>query len=108
MRREVEKVITDSEIGRIRLSFDQYLKDGQKALIAGYSRHELEFVLLHEIKQIEERKDTIPRYMAIKNRVDELKEEEVQRRTTKEKWIDRIVGFLLGVISGYLILLLTK
>ena len=101
-------MIDNNEIESIRSSFDQYLKDGQKALIDKYSRHELKFVLLHEIKLIQENNSLIPRYMAINERVNELKDAETQRRTTKEKWIDRIVGFVLGVISGYLIHLLTK
>ena len=101
-------MISDIEIERIRSSFDQYLKDGKKALIDRYSRQELEFVLLHELKIIEKDNSLLPRYMAIKGRIDEIKDAETQRRTTKEKWLDRIIGFALGVVSGYLIHLLTK
>jgi hypothetical protein len=43
-------MIKDNEIESIQSSFDQYLKVGQKTLIDRYSRQELEFVLLHEIK----------------------------------------------------------
>ena len=101
-------MIGDSEIESIRSSFDQYLKGGKKDLIDGYSRQELEFVLLHEIQAIEKDNSLVPRYMAIKARIDEIKDTETQRRTTKEKWLDRIIGFLLGVASGYLLHLLTK
>lgn len=101
-------MIDDNEIESIRSSFDQYLKGGQKGLIDRYSRQELEFVLLHEIKLIQKNNNLIPRYMAINKRINELKDAETQRRTTKEKWLDRIIGFVLGVASGYLLHLLAK
>jgi hypothetical protein len=75
-------------------TFSSYIENGNKKLIEKYNLAELELALCEYSANIGR-----PFYIAIQNRVNELKE----KRKSKEKWIDRIWGFVTGLITGLII-----
>ena len=89
-------------------SFEQYLKTGNSKLIEGYSIKELKAAVSRLSPFFNNNKLW---YRELENRVEELssleasRKEELKRRNQsfKEKWLDRIVAFGLGLLGGVLI-----
>lgn len=73
--------------------FNKYVKTGDKSLIKNCKKDEIEFAILqcHTDKGW-------PAYEAMERRAAELKDNEKERRNIREKWIDRIIGFICGII----------
>ena len=79
-------------------NFCKYVETGSKALITKYS--------LEELKQAKYQysKDSCREfYRAIEDRIQELEKTSDEQKRKKEKWIDRAITFILGVIAGLLI-----
>lgn len=79
-------------------NFCKYVENGNKALIEKYS--------LPELKQAKYQysKDSYREfYKAIEDRIKELEKFADERKRKKEKWLDRLITFVLGIIAGLLI-----
>ncbi|MCF7870055.1 MAG: hypothetical protein K9M01_02945 [Candidatus Omnitrophica bacterium] len=95
------------ESQKIAGDFARYARTGDKSIIKKYKTKELEIALIQYSAD-----KRFPHYSAMERRVNELKEIEKAKKSNKEKWKDRIIGFFFGiiisVISGFLLYLLTK
>jgi hypothetical protein len=82
-------------------AFSQYATSGDKNLVKDIPKGKIEIALMQWITHKE-----LPQYKAMELRLSELNEEEKNKRTQKEKWKDRFIGVILGVIAtlitGYL------
>lgn len=80
-----------SEIGN---AFIKFTKTGDKSLIEGFTREEIESALAqyHLDKGW-------AHYDAMERRIRELREEEVYLRDRKDILKDRLIGFVLGIIA---------
>ncbi|MDP2938699.1 MAG: hypothetical protein Q8O13_01260 [Candidatus Omnitrophota bacterium] len=79
-------------------NFCKYVETGNKALITKYS--------LEELKQAKYQcsKDSSKEfYKAIEDRIKELEKISDEKKRKKEKWLDRTITFILGVLAGLLI-----
>lgn len=79
-------------------NFCKYVETGNKALITKYS--------LEELKQAKYQysKDSYKEfYKAIEDRIQELEKISDEQKRKKEKWLDRAITFILGVLAGLLI-----
>lgn len=87
--------------------FAEYAKRSKKSLIECYTLEELELTLIQYSAD-----KCFPHYSAMERRINELKEKDKEKKTKKEKWKDRIIGFIFGiaisVIGGILLHLLLK
>lgn len=72
-------------------NFEAYIKNPNKSLIGKFSIDELKLALCEYSANTNR-----PFYIAIQNRVDELKE----RRKSKKEWIKVILSFISGLITG--------
>jgi hypothetical protein len=72
-------------------NFEAYIKTPDKRLIGKFSIDELELALCEYSVNTNR-----PFYIAIQNRVNELKE----RRKSKKEWIRVILSFISGLIIG--------
>ena len=88
-------------------AFANYARIGDKSLIEKYKLEEIEIALIQYSAD-----KRFPHYSAMERRIDELKEIEKERKSNKEKWKDRIIGFLFGVVisivGGLILHFLTK
>lgn len=80
---------------KIANAFGKYAETGDKSLIKEFKREDIEAALLqyHQDKGWNH-------YVAMERRIEELKEDEKFRREKKEKWKDRLIGFIFGIISA--------
>ena len=87
--------------------FSKYVDTGDKSLIGNCKCEDIEIALLQYSAD-----KGWPHYNAMERRIAELKEIEKERKNVKERWKDRIVGFLFGVaisvIAGLLLNFLIK
>lgn len=75
-----------------------YIKSGDKTLIEHYSVEELKRA------KYEYARDSYREfYRAIEDRINELEKLCDEGKKRREKWIDRIATFILGVLAGLLI-----
>jgi hypothetical protein len=85
--------------------FMKYVETSDKSLINGFSREELERAInLYSGDQAARGRGW---YQAISRRLDEIDKEEQNRRKTKDRIIDWLIGFVVGVgvlLVGELIL----
>ena len=54
------------------------------------------------------RESNLAPYKAMEKRIADLKEIEARKITRREKWIDRIIGAVFGLIVSYILYLITK
>ena len=87
--------------------FNQYAKTGDKSLIEGLKLKDIEIALIQYSAY-----KHFPHYSAMERRIAELKETDKARKNAKERWKDKIIGFLFGiaviVIASLLLQLLIK
>ena len=74
--------------------FGKYVRTHDKSLIVIFTIDDLEFVLADGISD-----KNFPHYKAIETRVSELKDARTNKRSQKEVWIDRGIGFMSGIVS---------
>lgn len=84
---------------RIVSTFSNYMKTGNKSLIVDFSREDL----VATLSEFRLDKGQIW-YKAIEDRVAEIDEESKYLRSKKDKWKDRIITFILGLISGLILI----
>ena len=68
-------------------AFCRYVEDGNESLIKNFSEDKLKFTLLQYSSD-----KGWPGYLAIEKRIEELKEARAFKRSSKEKWKDRLIG----------------
>ncbi len=91
----------DERLIEIAEAFFKFIKTGEKSLIENFTREEIELTL----SQVDSDKaQELPYYAAMKKRIAELRE--IERY--KQKWEDRIIGFISGLIVALIIILLKK
>ncbi len=84
----------------IALAFTKYADTGDKSLIKKYNKiEEIELAIIQDPSEKE-----WPYRKAMEKRINELRE----KRNNKEKWKDRIISFILGVLGGVALKLLFK
>ena len=79
-------------------NFCKYVETGNKALIEKYSLGELKQVKYQYSKDSDREF-----YKAIEDRIKELEKISDEKKRGKEKWLDTVRTFILGVITGLLI-----
>lgn len=84
-------------------AFIRFLEKGEKSVIERFTRKELEANLSkHETEKGH------PIYQAIEKRIAGLREIERYKRETEQKWENRIIGFISGLIVALIIVLLRR
>lgn len=79
-------------------NFYSYIKKtGDRKLIESYSIEELKRAK-YEYSEDSKREF----YIAIEDRIKELEDTKTQKRTAKEKWLDRLFGFITGIFVALL------
>src|SRR2546425_756996 len=87
------------ESNKIYNAFSSYVKDGgDEALIKDFSEDKLKLTLLQYYLD-----KGWPAYIAIEKRIEELKEDRISKRNSKEKWKDRLIGAGITIAVGLLI-----
>jgi hypothetical protein len=86
-------------------AFLGFIATGEKSLIENFTREEIESALseLHSDKAHQ-----LPYYDAMKKRAAELRDLERHEREAEEKWRNRIIGFISGLIIALIIILLRR
>jgi len=84
------------EIGN---AFHKYVETSDKALIEQYKRDEIELALVQYYRD-----KGWPHYNAMEKRVAELQTLESDKSARKDKLKDRIITFILGLVSGIILL----
>ena len=95
----------DERLIEIAEAFLEFIETGEKSLMENFTREEIELTL----SQVHS--DTVqelPYYGAMKKRVAELREIERYKRETEQKWEDRIIGSISGLIVVLIIIVLRK
>jgi hypothetical protein len=95
----------DERLIEIASAFLEFIETGEKSLIENFTSEEIELTLsqVHSDKMQE-----LPYYRAMKKRVAELREIERHKRETEQKWKDRMIGFISGLIVALIIIVLRK
>ena len=95
----------DERLIEIASAFLEFIETDEKSLIENFTSEEIELTLsqVHSDKLQE-----LPYYRAMKKRVADLREIERHKRETEQKWEDRIVGFISGLIVALIIIVLRK
>ena len=84
-------------------AFIRFLEKDEKSVIERFTCKELEANLSkHETEKGH------PIYQAIEKRIAELREIERYKRETGQKWENRIIGFISGLIVALIIVLLRR
>jgi hypothetical protein len=84
-------------------AFIRFIQTGEESLIEHFTCEELEANLSkHQTEKGH------PVYKAIEKRVAELRERERYKTETEQKWADRTIGFISGLIVAFIIVLLRK
>lgn len=83
----------------IAQAFTKYAETGDKSLIEKYKIEEIDLAIIQDPSE-----ERWPYQKAMKTKVNDLRD----KRNKKEKWKDRIIGFILGMISGILLKLMFK
>jgi hypothetical protein len=79
----------------MKTAFDQYLLTGDNKIIARYTPEQLK-----QVSAFFDNDELMPSEKAILERITELNEITNRKRTNRDKWIDRIVSFISGVLVG--------
>jgi hypothetical protein len=79
-------------------AFSQYATNGDKNLIKDIPKKKIEIALMQWIAHKE-----LPQYKAMEFRLSELNEEDKSKRTQKEKWKDRVIGAIFGLVGGLIL-----
>lgn len=79
---------------KIAGAFANYAKTGDKNLVNGISEDKLELALMQYSAD-----KRFPHYSAMEMRLNELKDERKSKRASREKWKDRLIGFILGILA---------
>jgi hypothetical protein len=95
----------DERTIEIANAFLEFIETGEKSLIERFTREEIELTL---VQFDSDRARKLPYYDAMKRRLAELREAQRYERENKERWENRIIGFILGLIVALVILLLRK
>jgi hypothetical protein len=86
-------------------AFLEFIETGERSLIERFTREEIELTL----EQFDsDRVRKLPYYDAMKRRLAELREAQRYEWENKERWENRITGFILGLIVALVILLLRR
>jgi hypothetical protein len=95
----------DERLIEIASAFLEFTETGEESLIEIFTSEEIELTLsqVHSDKLQE-----LPYYRAMKKRVAELREIERHKRETEQKWEDRMIGFISGLIVAFVIILLGR
>ena len=96
-------MIPSENSSKIYNAFYRFVRDGNKQEITKYSKEELEITLL----QYAADRNSGP-YIAIQRRIDELCEQERTAHSRSERWKDRGIGILIGVLISILGLVIKK
>jgi len=83
-------------------AFTIYVGSGDKSKMEKVSKDDLELALIHFSEA-----RLAKWYQAMDMRHKDLSELESLARTRKEKWIDRVVSFLIGLVTMYIGILLS-
>lgn len=84
-------------------NFVKYIKTGDKAVIEPYTLEELKRVKYEYSR--DSRKEF---YKAIEDRIKKIEAIRERKENKKEKWLDRLIGFIIGVVSALIIAWLVK
>jgi tetrahydromethanopterin S-methyltransferase subunit G len=103
--KEENQMGLDERLIEVASTFLEFIETGEKSLIENFTSEEIELTLsqVHS-DEVQE----IPYYRAMKKRVAELREIERYRRETQQKWEDRMIGLISGLIVALIIILLRK
>lgn len=103
--KEINQMGLDERLIEVASTFLEFIETGEKSLIENFTSEEIELTLsqVHSDEMQE-----IPYYRAMKKRVAELREIERYRRETQQKWEDRMIGLISGLIVALIIILLRK
>ncbi len=85
-------------------AFLKFVETGEKSLIEGFNREEIESALFEFHK---DKLQGLPYYHAMRGRLAELEDLERSQRE-EERWKDRIIGLLSGLILALIVILLRK
>jgi hypothetical protein len=94
----------DGRSVEIANAFLKFIETGEKSLIEGFTREEIESALFEFHK---DKLQGLPYYHAMRGRLTELEDLERSQRE-EERWKDRIIGFVSGLILALIIILLRK
>lgn len=86
---------------KIANDFCKYVGTGDKKIIEHYSLEELKHTLYQYARD-----NYREFYKAMEDRKKELEDIQNNKRTAKERWKDHVIGFVLGLISGVILLLI--
>jgi hypothetical protein len=95
----------DERLIEVAGAFLEFIETGEKSLIENFTREEIELTLsqVHS-DEVQE----LRYYRAMRKRVAELREIERYKRETEQKWEDRMIGFISGLIVALIIILLRR
>ncbi len=94
----------DERSVEITNAFLTFVETGEKSLIEGFTREDIESALFEFHK---DKLQGLPYYHAMRARLAEL--EDLQRsQREEERWKDRIIGLLSGLILALIVILLRK
>ena len=79
---------------KIATSFATFTRTGDKTLIQEFSLDEIEFALLQYYRDKGNR-----HYIAMEKRIEELKDLEKLKLIKREKWKERVVGIVIGILG---------
>ncbi len=83
----------NEESMKIAGAFSKYATTGDKTLITDIPEDKLALALMQYAAD-----KRFPHYSAMEMRLTELKEERKSKRTQKDKWKDRVIGAIFGVL----------
>jgi hypothetical protein len=89
-----------NESREIAGAFSRYATSGDKNLIKDVPKGKIEIALMQYIAVAGKE---YPLYKAMELRLNELNEEDKAKRTQKEKWKDRVIGAVFGLIGGLIL-----
>ena len=82
-----------SKTAEIYNNFSKYIKNNDKRLIENYNLEELKAT---KYKYYSDK--NFPQYHAVVDRIEELVDIEKSKRTSRERWKDRIIGIAIGLM----------
>ena len=92
--------MASDESNRIWTAFTKYIKTADESHIVSFTSSEIE----RAITEFTNSKDrNTPTYKAMENRVSFLREREQSTQRSREKWVDRVVSFIIGLASGLIV-----
>ena len=103
--KEENQMGLDERLIEVASTFLEFIETGEKSLIENFTSEEIELTLsqVHS-----DEVQGLPYYRAMRKRVAELREIERYRRETEQKWEDRMIGLISGLIVALIIIILKK